>query len=164
MIRSVLLGLALLALPSLALAQSRVTNTTLSNAITATQTVFAVASATDFAAGSYLWVDREVMVVRSVSSTTITVSRGQMGTQAAAHAASETIFVSTSLTTSAWRETDPDYGAACTPGTGQAAVAPWFNVRTGTIWKCLGPTGVAGTWNGTNTAVLTYNSVQTGAQ
>lgn len=158
MIRSLILAVILLVLPSWAAAQALVTRTTLSNAITATQTTFAVASATDFAAGAYLWVDREVMVVRSVSSTNITVTRGQMGTVAAAHAASETIFVSTATTVSAWHVAgDPDYGATCTRGTGQASVLPWFNAATGVVWSCQ-----TTTWNGTNTALITYNSIQFG--
>lgn len=158
-LRSILIAVALLALPALASAQAIVTKTTLSNAITATQTTFVVASATDFAAGAYLWADREVMQVRSVSGTNITVTRGQMGTSVAAHAASETLFVSTATTVSAWHVAgDPDYGATCTRGTGQASVLPWFNAATGTVWSCQ-----TTTWNGTNTALITFNSVQFGA-
>ncbi len=158
-LRYILLAVSLVALPALASAQAIVTRTTLSNAITATQTTFAVASATDFAAGGFLWADREVMQVRSVSGTNITVLRGQMGTVAASHAASETIFVSTAATVSAWHaRADPDYGAACVRGVGQAGVLPWFNAATGTVWSCQ-----TTTWNGTNTALITFNSIQFGA-
>jgi hypothetical protein len=46
-----------------------------------------VASATGFAAGNYVLIDQEVMIVQSsyVSGTTIPVGRGKEGTQTAAH-------------------------------------------------------------------------------
>jgi hypothetical protein len=67
--------------------------TTLSAAITASQTSFQVASATgitapNFTTGAsvtYLYVDKELMLVTAVSGTLITVVRGQQGTIAAAH-------------------------------------------------------------------------------
>lgn len=159
LLRYILLAAVLMAVPAMASAQVIVTRTTLTNAISQTQTAFLVASATDFAAGGLLWVDREVMAIRSVSGLVITVSRGQMGTDAQAHAASETVFVSVALTLPAWHaNADPDYGAACVRGQGQAAILPWFNANTGTVWSCQGTT-----WNGTNTAPITFNSVQFGA-
>jgi len=53
---------------------------------------------------------------------------------------------------------DPDYGADCTRGTGQAAVSPWPNTRTGVIWLC---TAGGTAWQATSTVPLTYNSIPT---
>lgn len=66
-------------------AATSLTATTLSAAVTATQTTVTVASATGLTVGWYLYVDREAMLVRSISSTTITVTRGSGGTAPAAH-------------------------------------------------------------------------------
>src|SRR5689334_11721285 len=64
--------------------------TTLSSAITATSTTIVVASATGAAAGAFLKVDDEVMLITKsyVSGTTLPVLRGQDGTLTAAHPAS----------------------------------------------------------------------------
>ena len=67
--------------------------TTLSAAITASQTSFGVASATgittpNFQTGSgitYLYVDQEVMLVTGITGTVVSVVRGFNGTQAVAH-------------------------------------------------------------------------------
>jgi hypothetical protein len=67
--------------------------TTLSAAIGATDTQLGVASATgitapNFTTGAnvtYLYIENELMLVQAVSGTFISVVRGQMGTQAAAH-------------------------------------------------------------------------------
>lgn len=74
--------------------------TTLSAAITASQTAIQVASATgitapNFTTGvgvTYLKVDSELMLVTGVSGTFLTVVRGQMGTQAVAHVSSAVVI------------------------------------------------------------------------
>ena len=63
------------------------TTTTLAAAVAVDQNFIVVASATGFAAGNYVLIDQEVMIVQSsyVSGTTIPVGRGKEGTQTAAH-------------------------------------------------------------------------------
>jgi hypothetical protein len=74
--------------------------TTLSSAIGATDTVFAVASATGITAPifntgvgiTYLLVESEYMLVLAVSGTTVTVQRGVGGSPTAAHGASAAVL------------------------------------------------------------------------
>lgn len=81
------------------LAQSVLSSTTLSAAITDSQRTFAVASATGItapAAGAtpvLLLVDREVIGVISLSGTTVGVVRGAGGTRAAAHISGASVTV-----------------------------------------------------------------------
>lgn len=98
LILSLFMGLAMLP----AFAQTVLTNTTLSAAVTSSNAkLIVVASATgitapstsDFTKQTYLWVDRELMDVEAVNSTTITVVRGAHGTAATLHASSAFIFV-----------------------------------------------------------------------
>ena len=157
--RMMLIGLAaLLALSSPAYAQRLLDNTTLAANLSDTATTVTLTSNDAAAVGEFIVADREVMRITSVSTTdeTVTVQRGQGGTAAGAHDNAETAFV---VAGGDLKTVDPSYGADCTRGTGQAAVLPWINTRNGNIWKCL-PSGV---WNGTNTMLLTYNSIQTGA-
>lgn len=97
---SLSLFLGLMLLP--AWGQTILTNTTLSAAVAdaAVQTVV-VASATnvnapstsDYTKATYLYVDREAMEVKAVSSTTITVIRGVNGTTAVPHVSAAFVFV-----------------------------------------------------------------------
>src|SRR5512142_2851266 len=76
------------------------TATTLTAAITATDTVFALASTTNitapnFTTGSgvyYLKIENEYMLVTGVSSLVVTVQRGVQGTYSAAHAATAPVL------------------------------------------------------------------------
>jgi hypothetical protein len=62
------------------------TYTTISAAVTASDLIIPVTSATGFTAGNYLRIDNEYMVVVSVSGTNITVNlRGDLGSGAVAH-------------------------------------------------------------------------------
>jgi hypothetical protein len=62
------------------------TRTTISAAVSATALTIPVTSATGFAAGNFLRIDNEFMMVVSVSGTNITVrSRGDLGSAAIAH-------------------------------------------------------------------------------
>lgn len=136
-------------------AQTTLTSTTLSTAITAKDKVFTVASATnvngpDLAESSggigkssvsnltVLLVDREVMDVVSISSTTVTVRRGTRGTAAAPHAASAIVTVGGA---SAFVDVDP-YGS-CTRTL--ISYVPIINVKTGIAWDCMG--GVYGNFS-----------------
>jgi hypothetical protein len=152
---------ALLAVP--AAAQTYLTSTTNSAAINASQTSFAVASATGIAAGGGLYVNREYMSVRSVSGTTITVVRGQSGTVANAHGASQTvIIVPAAAVPTVITAVDPAPVAGvgtCTPGNHQ--YLPIINVTNGNVWLCR-YTAAAQTsrvWAATNAVLITYNSL-----
>lgn len=74
-------------------AQTYLTSTTLSSAATALTQTIHVTSATGVEDGDLAVVDREVMVVTDVNSTTLTVRRGQNGTAAAAHLNGALIFI-----------------------------------------------------------------------
>jgi len=71
------------------------TSTTLSSAVAVSDTTIVVASATGFAAGSFVIIDQELLkVVQTyVSGTTIGVLRGQNGTVTGAHVASAVVTV-----------------------------------------------------------------------
>lgn len=132
---AVLALFALLLVPSFALAQQNtLTQTTLSAAITVSQNTFALASATNVTVGatSYntdLYIDRELMVVTAVSGTVVTVLRGQGGTQAAAHSASNMVLVGR-----------PSWFVAFDPqGTcvlANVVATPIVNYKTGAQWLC----------------------------
>jgi hypothetical protein len=123
------------------------TQTTLSAAIGAADTVIYVASATNINApnirtttfGSQLFVQSpgskgEVMTVQMVSGTTITVRRGQKGTSAAAQVSGAMVLVGQP---SWFFEYDPI--GACTAST--VYVSPWINTNTSNQWLCSSVTG-----------------------
>lgn len=160
--RFLLMLTVILGMPASLHAQTRATTTTLTAAVDSTQRTIAVTSNTGFTVGNLVFVDTEAMEITAISGTTISVTRGAEGTAARNHANAEDVLTGSDVY---FRTSDPlTRDGACTPGTGEAANAPWVNLLTGTIWKCLGPTGTAATWNGTNEAPLTYNSFQSGAQ
>jgi hypothetical protein len=78
-----------------------ITNTTLSGAVTATDTVVNVASATGITAPNFqtgtgitwLRIDQESMLVMSVSGTVIGILRGQLGTPAQAHLVNTAVVI-----------------------------------------------------------------------
>lgn len=85
-----------------AAAQTILTNTTLSAAVSdgfaktvvvASATGINAPSSSDYTKPTYLFVDRELMEVQAVNSTTITVTRGVSSTFAAAHASGALVFV-----------------------------------------------------------------------
>lgn len=144
-----LLAIALLATFSVAAQQHSIVQTSLSAAITSTQTKFNVASATginapSFAsgtAGSSLYVVDigqtfgELMQVTGISSTTVTVSRTTgPGT---AHASGAMVLVATAPN---WFFTTNPSGT-CTTATVYSS--PYVNVATGQKWICSAKTG---TW------------------
>jgi hypothetical protein len=138
-------------------AQRVLGTTTTSAAWTQTATTVALTSTTNVTVGDSLWLDSELVSVSAKTTTTVTVQRGVQGTRAQAHASGERVFILPS--NGDFRTTDPDYGAACTRGVGQAAVLPWINARTGTIWNCWAQDS---TWHGTNTGFITWNSTTDG--
>lgn len=91
-----------LALMGGSFAQTILTNTTLSAAVTSSSVTTVVVtsatginapSATDPSKATYIFVDREAMDVRAVNGTTLTVVRGASNSAASAHASSAVVFV-----------------------------------------------------------------------
>lgn len=157
------LVLALFSLVSPAFAQTYLTSTTNSAAISASQTTFAVASATGIAAGGALYINREYMPVRSVSGTNITVQRGQAGTVANAHGASQTvIIIPAAAVPTVVTSVDPtpvDGVGTCTLTEHQ--YLPVINVSNGNVWLCryTAANQSARRWAATNEVLITYNSL-----
>ena len=140
-----------------AFAQATLNQTTLSAGATEGQTFVTVTSASTMAANDILYVDREAMVIRSVSGTTIQVTRGTNGTRATAHPVNAVVY---SGVPARFYTSDPPYGR-CTPS--NQLVLPYINVVTGGIFSCRasGTINTAtsstppGLWGGT--ALFTYN-------
>ena len=143
LIRNASLGLALavlLGFPTITHAQTVLTTTTLTNAITATQTTFVVGSTANIVAGSSLYNSRtnETYVVLSVPvSGSVTVRRGATGAGRRAPA-SALLYIVPVASNAALGTQDP-YGA-CTRGEqtagGDARVSPFINVNNGVVWVC----------------------------
>jgi hypothetical protein len=131
---SLLAALLIVAAPGVAWAQTYLTHTTLSSAVTATATTVTVASATNVAAGSQLLVDLELLDVTAVSGTTATVRRGAGGggSPAVAHASGTPVWVVSS--TQGLGFTTYDVSGTCTQ-TGQQYL-PHINTRTGAVFDC----------------------------
>lgn len=122
----------LLAMTSLASAQSALSSTTLGAAVsTPSGTTVKVASASGITAGStLLYVDREAMFVNSVSGTTIGVQRGASGTRATIHASGATVYLGSPTQFTVY----PRYGS-CTRA--NEIVLPIVNVMSGQIFDCF---------------------------
>ena len=148
----ILLTLALVVWALPVQAQVTMTTTTLAANQSADATVMTVTSATGFTVGNFVWVDSEQQQITAINGTAITVRRGQNGTAARAHDNTDRIYTGASQH---FQTQDPDYGADCTRGAGQATHMPCINVRTGNFWVCRSESS---TWNGTNASTLTYDS------
>jgi hypothetical protein len=117
------------------LAQTTLTTTTLTTALNDVNKTVVVGSATNVVAGNYLFIDREAMLVQSVSGTTAQVVRGFAGTAARAHLAGSTV---TAATPSQFYQSEAN--GACTLTA--EAVTPRIVLPTGNVYTCLG-----GIWN-----------------
>lgn len=146
--------LASLVLAGAADAQTTLTNTTLSAAIsnasdqTATLTAVTGITATTTSAQAYLLIDREVFGIRAVNTTTkvVTLTRGVMGTRATGHAnAAVVYFVDPTLSTMVLSAQDRS-GACSTAGSSDmsqnGAYVPVFNPSSGRSFTCTS----GGTW------------------
>lgn len=151
------LALLLAGVASPLFAQTELTHTTLSAAVTTpSATSVRVADATGIAVNTtVLIVDQEVMAVVAVSGTVITVQRGAAGTRANPHASAAVVTISVARATLSVDPVGP-----CTAGTvyGPGAqpsdsMEPLFNTVNGTWWRCR-----SSVWNGSSTQKLTYNS------
>ena len=136
------------------------TKTTLSAAVTYGATTITVASATGFTVDNYVYTDGELMRIRAISGTTITVTRGQSGTMQRAHRTSRSVYTGN---LAHFQSRDPDYGATCTDGTAAAGAMgtnavyqPWVNILTGTEWYCQS----TGRWGGFNVMPITWASTE----
>jgi hypothetical protein len=124
----------LLAFSVIGAAQTALTHTTLSSAVTSTTNTFIVASATGISAGTNLYVIDfhsvlgELVVVRSVSGTTLTVTRGS-GFQRAHTSGSRVVIAPIP---SAFYTRNPK--GACTAA--DTLYTPWINTVTGEQWLC----------------------------
>ena len=121
--------LAVLLLSASAWAQVTLRSTTLSAAIDKDQTVFTVASGTGITAGMTAFVDREAMRITSISTATLTVTRGREGTRNNSHASGTTIYVDLNEYFSTY-----DRSGSCTSTS--EVVLPVVNVKTGDIFQC----------------------------
>lgn len=124
------LAVAVAALPVLINAQTTLTQTTLSAAVTSvTQNRIQVASATGISVGTRLYVDRELMTVQSISGTNVVVARGTGGSPTN-HASGAAVLAGPS---SYFYQSAPTAG----PCTATAETAtPRIVVPTGDIYTC----------------------------
>lgn len=156
--------LALCAIPDLYAQQFVLNDTTLSGAVTATQQTVTLASASAKAGstvgapavGHGLFVDGEFMIITSVptTGTTFGVRRAAaQGQIAQAHATAAVVLTGPA---GYFKRVDPGYEAdsankVCTAST---VPKPWVNIANGNVFVCL-----SSVWSGTNTRVITYNSI-----
>lgn len=131
----ILLALVLVASAvALPQAQTATTSTTLSSAVTSTSaTTIVVASATNVEAGGALFVDRELMDVTAVSSTTVSVRRGMSGTKAATHASGALVYVASKSQKAGVFQSDQAWGT-CTRAA--EPFLPQVDTNTGSVWDC----------------------------
>lgn len=173
--------LALLGLPILALAQQNtLTTTTISSAVTSTNTNYIIVASvtginaptlggggitgTQGGSGSALFIDNELMTVISInsSSKTVYVQRGTNGTRAATHAANQLV----------WIGGDPTWFSGATVGThpqgtctaANLYIVPDIHILDGTIWNCDSGSvwGFAGLTPGAYGAPVARTTVTTG--
>lgn len=121
--KKLLVSLFLMVLASFASAQTILTNTTLSQAVTSTSArLFVLASATGVTAAiptdntknTYLVVDSEIVNVTGVAGTNITVTRGVNGTSARTHASGALVFVLPAYIATSYTNVAPT--GSCTRG------------------------------------------------
>lgn len=133
-----LIGITLLSLVAVlsAFGQATITSTTLSSAISASDLLFNVASATGISNANganyvtILFIDKELMGVASVSGTTVTIgNRGLQGTGQGAHASGAKVFLGPP---SYFGYGDPTGGCTST----SLIATPYLATLTGNLWSC----------------------------
>lgn len=129
-LQTILASVLTLALVAPAWAQTSLTETTVSTAMTASQNYIILASATGVVPGGGIYVDREFMRVgsgyTSAAGTRIPVIRGA---KAVKHAASVPVYVAPAAAF-----VTKDYDGACSPA--DEAYSPLVNTENGNIWEC----------------------------
>ena len=130
-IRTVLGLIALLFLTGVSVqAQTTLDSTTLSAAITSTSaTSITLASTSDLAIGEVLFVDREAMLVRTVSPTTVT--RGHANTRPATHGNGALVYVEVA---GAYYSNAPAIGSSCERT--EERYLPHVVLPSGEVWDC----------------------------
>lgn len=123
------------------------TTTTLGAAVTTTNgTSIAVASNSGITANTTaLWVDYELMGVRAVSGTTITVTRGANGTRATTHLTAATVYIGNLNWYNGTPPPGPAVGGSCTPANLFTNIV--INTPTGNVYQCSGSGSTAGVWS-----------------
>lgn len=134
-------------------AQTTIDNTTLSGNMTNSQLFITVASVTctgcAINSNTVLYLDQEALCVNGsyVSGTTLPVTRGCLGTAAAAHniknqpnSGNTVVFIGPSNRFAQGTQSTPSAGdppaGACTRASQQ--FMPWINVSNGWVWTCDG--------------------------
>ncbi len=139
---------AVLFMAGSAFGQTILTNTTLSAAITSSSSTTAVVtsatninapSTSDATKATYIFVDRELMDVRAVNGTTLSVVRGAGGTAASTHASSAFVFVVPAYLSTQFAIVP---AGSCTRA--NEVALPRVNARTGIISDCNGGQWVNG--------------------
>lgn len=115
-------------IPAMA-AQQTINTTTLSAAVTSTTQTFTIASATNVVANYVAYVDREMVLIRAISGTTLTVTRGYNGTLAQRHASSALIYTGPPAYFAS-----NDVNGPCT--TTDEVALPHINVAAGNVFQC----------------------------
>jgi hypothetical protein len=165
-----LIFFALLFLGPLAFGQTILTNTTLSASATSSAQVIAVTSATNINApnatdstkNTFLVVDAELISVKAVSGTQITVIRGVGGTAGRAHASGAVVLVEPAYLTTGFQI--PKTGS-CTRTNELALPIIGVSASRAVISDCLGGQWVNGDATQTTRAVnYEFLSPNTGAQ
>lgn len=137
---------AVLTLTGSAFAQTALTSTTLSAALSgASDQVMSIASASGWTATSssaqtYAVIDREVVGIRSVSGTQVGITRGLFSTRATGHISGATVYY---IPAGAVALSNFDRSGACStsaPGdqTQNGTTLPVLNPTTGRAYTCLG--------------------------
>lgn len=154
------LALALSLFVSPVTAQTHLTSTTNSTTMTQTSTTVTLASVTGVAAGGALYIDRELMGVRSVSGSVVTVQRGLAGTVANAHGVTRTVIIIPAAAVPLVTTSVDPVGTAgvgtCSPT--DYRYLPIINVTNGNVWTCRWLDSVR-QWAATNATLITYNSL-----
>jgi hypothetical protein len=160
--------LALLLLPVPAWAQlTLLDSTTLNGAITINATTLVLTSASAStgssfgapAAGMCLLIDRELMRIASIASTTVTVTRPN---GKAAHPTLSVILIGPCAqgTAGGFQANDPPASVLGNSGTCATYALPWVNFNTGNSWWCEVAGNQRGSWSVTNT--IPYNATTGG--
>lgn len=115
---------------------------------------------------TFIYVDAELMDVRALNGTTLTVVRGASGTNAAPHLSGTMVFAGPGATPLGPFNTYSPNGSCTRASTGYL---PWINTRAGTISDCIGGKWVTGAGSvagffrvlAPNPGAVAYTSVNT---
>lgn len=139
--KSILIGLVLALFSIPGVAQTAITTTSLSTAVTSSTTTIRVASATGIVAGStILYIEDgtggpnvgEAVFVNAVNGTVLGVTRGYNSTIGNPHISGALVYVGPANPNSPFVAVDPT--GACTPA--NTLFTPLINIRTGNQWLC----------------------------